>query len=382
MCLGVFLRSLLGLFLLFSTVCLQAAGDPVCAICGKVITGSTVYTSVDQITGEKVLVCEQCVRTPNCYLCGLPVGSKGTVLPDGRSLCARDSQTVVLDTNQIVQVCGQINDNLNRTFSRFMTIPASVQVVCIDRLSVRAMYVVDGYDIESPNVLGWCRPVTNTTSKSYVIGLMTAMPLAELKAVCAHELGHAWAGDNIPPARRQDLVRDTEEGFCEMLAYLLMDKQGEEGQKKSILRNLYTRGQVDLFIEAEKRYGLNEILDWMKYGSTRQLVEGHLDEIRNINLPPKPLATSPPKIFTKAVTGGASNPPTVPKSNTLKLDGILWSKTPLAIINGRTFGVNDTDKVPLGNAKVAIRCLAIEPDSVRIQQVDSGTETQLHLQAK
>ena len=40
-----------------------------------------------------------------------------------------------------------------------------------------------------------------------------------------------------------------------------MDAEQESEQKKMILRNHYTRGQIDLFIEAERRYGLNDVVD-------------------------------------------------------------------------------------------------------------------------
>jgi len=60
-----------------------------------------------------------------------------------------------------------------------------------------------------------------------------------------------------------------------------------------------------------------------------------------------------------------------PPASTIKLQGILWSQTPVAIINGRSFGLNDTGKIKLGGSLVTIRCLTITPDFVRIQRSDS-----------
>jgi hypothetical protein len=177
---------------------------------------------------------------------------------------------------------------------------------------------------------------------------------------------------------QRGLGRDAEEGFCEMVGYLLMDSQSEEVEKKRVLANHYTRGQVNLFIEAEQRYGFDQILDWMKYGVAEELESGHLEEIRDVKMPP-----------TKSVAAGlvvqnnfrSTNAP-VAVPAILKLQGILWGNPPVAIINGHSFSVNDVDKVKLGKAEVNIRCVQIQKDFVRIRNVDSGTELQLRLPAQ
>ena len=70
------------------------------------------------------------------------------------------------------------------------------------------------------------------------MSLMTGLPLAELKATCAHEYSHAWVGENVPKERRARLGRDAEEGFCELVAYLLMDSQGKKGKKNSFCKTI------------------------------------------------------------------------------------------------------------------------------------------------
>jgi hypothetical protein len=57
----------------------------------------------------------------------------------------------------------------------------------------------------------------------------------------------------------------------------------------------------------------------------------------------------------------------------------MWGGSPSAIINGHTFMVNDVGPVRLGGTNVTIRCVAIQKDSVRIQEVASGQEQQLDL---
>jgi hypothetical protein len=350
-----------------------AAWGEVCAICGQPIRG-TVYVSTDKISNEKKLVCSDCIRLPRCAICGLPVKDNGLQLPDGRLLCARDARTAVVKADDAERICAQIKDDLDRLFSRFAVFPDNVDVTVIDRIDVDTMFSPGGNDFESPNLLGCIRPVSAGRETRYKMGLMTGLPLAELKATCAHEYSHAWVGENVPKERRARLGRDAEEGFCELVAYLLMDSQREEAQKKFILQNHYTRGQIDLFIEAEKRFGFDQILDWMKYGETGQLEEGHLDQIRDVKMPlARSVASSP------AIHARTNEPAPVSTPAILKLDGVLWGSRPVAVINGHSFLANEQNPVKVGGTNVMIRCLGIEKTSVRIQDVSSGRALELHL---
>jgi len=367
------------LWALLLTACfclpLAARGD-LCAICGRPISGGTIYLATDKVTDEKKEICADCVKLPSCYICGLPV-KDGTQLPDGRYLCARDGKTAVVKADEAERICAQIKDDLDRLFSRYTAFPDNVDVTVIDRIDVDTMYSPGGNDFESPNLLGCIRPVEVNQVTRYKMSLMTGLPLAELKATCAHEYSHAWVGENAPKERRARLGRDAEEGFCELVAYLLMDAQREEAQKKFILQNRYTRGQVDLFIEAEKRYGFDQVLDWMKYGEAEQLEEGHVDKLRDVKMPAaRSMATN--SIAAHPVVYHGTNKP-VPVPAILKLDGVLWGTRPVAIINGRSFLANDQNPVKVGGTNVIIRCLGIEKTSVRIRDVNSGKEQELRL---
>ncbi|MGO9476809.1 MAG: protein DA1 [Limisphaerales bacterium] len=350
-----------------------AAGEEICAICGRPIQG-TVYIVTDKVTNEKKLVCSDCIRLPRCAICGLPVKEDGLQLPDGRILCARDARTAVVKAGDADRICAQVKDDLDRLFSRFTVFPENVDVTVIDRIDVDSMFSPGGNDFESPNLLGCIRPETINHETRYKMKLMTGLPLAELKATCAHEYSHAWVGENVPKERRTRLGRDAEEGFCELVAYLLMDAQQEEAQKKFILQNHYTRGQIDLFIEAEKHYGFDQVLDWMKYGVAAKLEAGHVDRLRDVEMPvTRPVASAP------AIYSRTNKPVPVPVLATLKLDGILWGSRPVAIINGCSFQTNDLNQVKVGGTNVVIRCLGIQKTSVRIQNVSSGKEQELNL---
>jgi hypothetical protein len=380
------------LFLITLTAWLtaSAAAEDICSICGQPIDGP-IYLVTDAVTGNSQMVCSNCLKLPRCFICGLPVKDDGVELPDGRHLCARDAKTAVLNADDAQQIAAEVHDELDRLFARFTAFPTNVDVTVLDRIDVDKIFQPDGHDFESPDLLGCIEAKTNGVQKRYAMRLLTGLPLVELKATAAHEFSHAWVGENVPPERHARLARDAEEGFCEMVAYLLMDSQNEAAQKKFILRNHYTRGQVELFIAAENSYGFDAILDWMKFGTTGKLEKDHLEEIRDISQPatsnviPEParinkldesndIATNEPEPPTSII----SVPATLP---TFNLEGIIWSHPPLTIINGCTFGVNDQGKVPFGKTNLTIRCLAIEKNSVRIQEMDSGRQQELSMPA-
>lgn len=366
----------------FFTLPLAALALNNCFACKQEISGG-IFIGIDQITGEKFMICSNCVMLPRCFLCGVPVKINPTVLPDGRSLCERDAKAVVLDAAETRHICSQIRDNLDRQFSRFATFPANVDVDVIDRIDLFSLFHQTGFDFESPNLLGCIRPVAGTAGKRYWMQLMTGQTPSGLKATCAHEFAHAWAGDNISKERRDRISRDAEEGFCELIAYLLMDAQHDEEQKKVILRNRYTRGQIYLFIEAEQRFGLDQILDWMRFGNDASLQLGHLEAIRDVTVPvAQPSFRLPPPAKTNAVIAKSNDvavalPPSVVAG--FKLEGIFWDKSPQAIINGRSFVTEEDGMVKLGSNQVPVRCLAIQKYSVRIRELDSGLEHELDL---
>jgi hypothetical protein len=150
-----------------------------------------------------------------------------------------------------------------------------------------------------------------------------------------------------------------------------MDAQREEGQKRVILGNAYSRGQIQMFIEAEKRYGLDDVLEWMKHGVDAQLKDPA--KVRDLETPrlerPAPATNAAVYVY---------EPPPAP--DTLILRSVSWIRNqPLAVINDRTLGVGESAKVRLGKTNVLVRCLAITNDSARIQLVGSGEEQKLFL---
>jgi hypothetical protein len=345
-----------------------------CAVCGEEITGDTVYIVTDKVTNEKKHLCYSCsMITDECFVCGMPVKKDFIRLPDGRILCARDARNSVLDPKEAEHICADVSDELDRLFSRFTAFPTNLDVSVVDRVNLLALFKVPGNDFECPDVLGYFRPATNHNVVRYHISLMSALPRAELRSTCAHELSHAWVAQNVSAERKETLGRDAEEGFCEMVSYLLMDSDNEEKEKKAILSNHYTRGQIDLFIAAERAHGFNDILDWMKWGTDSELDADDPDRIHAVEMPRRQFAPA-----TNAMIY-ALQPTTVP--DTLVLKGISGAKgRALVLINDQSLAVGESENVRVGKTNVLIRCLEIRDDSARVEIVGSGEERVLSLE--
>ncbi len=356
-----------------------AWGEDRCAICGEEIQGE-IYLMKDQLTGQTEMVCSNCMMNlPRCYLCGMPI-KKGDELqlPDGRYLCARDAKTVVLNADDAERICAQVKDDLDHLYSRFTSFPNNVEVTVIDRIDENTIFKVMGHDFESPDLLGVTEPIILNGEKHYKIGLMNGLPESELRETCAHEYSHTWVGENVPAERHQRIARDAEEGFCEMMGYLYMDSQQDEAGKKRVLANHYTRGQVQLFIQAEQTYGFEDVLDWMRYGVTSRLEADHLDEVKDVRIPPaQGMGNDLSAVASPVAVVPAAAPMAGPA--VIKLEGIMWGNPPVAIINGHSFFVNDVNGVKIGGTNETIQCLVIQHNLVRIKEVGSGKELELVL---
>lgn len=350
-----------------------SAATNVCEICGRPL-GTEAFIVQDRVSLAKKEVCSPCVLSgTNCFICGLPARNNITELSDGRVLCERDAATSVLTQQDGTRNCRETRQSLGRLFWKYLAFPeTNVGVTLVDRIHLQEEFKVPGNDQPCPNVWGHERSLTNAAGWHHEISVLSGLPLAGFAATCAHEYTHAWMNESLSLERKKGLSRDSVEGFCELIAFLLMESQLEEGQKELIKLNAYTRGQIDLFIEAEQRYGFNDVLKWVKYGADDRLRADELARIRKIDLP---------QTATRLPGSSADHAnPNVAVPEFLTLKAIFWRQSqPLAIINDQTFGPLEEAEVRLGSSKVVIRCLEIRKDGVRVRMVGSGEERELTL---
>src|SRR5207248_1385 len=169
-----------------------------------------VFIFTDKVTDEKARICPDCSALREvCFLCGLPVKKDFTSLPDGRYLCDRDARDAILNDDEAKQVYVEVHDALDRLLSRFLTFPATnITTEVVDRVNLRELFKMPGNDYTCPNVLGYINTRTNRGRIKHSISLLSGLPRAELKAVCAHELSHAWQAENVPTPRKKTLGHD------------------------------------------------------------------------------------------------------------------------------------------------------------------------------
>lgn len=344
-----------------------------CFVCNKPLP-DMAYTRIDQITGQKEVMCPRCSDLPEeCHLCTLPVLRDFTELQDGRFFCKRDAKTIVTDEKVAIQLCEQVKQNLDQQFIRFLTFPdTNVTLQVMDKITLQDLFKAASF--RCPNVAGLTETKTNAGEQVFTISLMTGLQKEELMSTCVHEHTHTWINANVPPDRQKTLGSDAEEGFCELLSYLYAEQQGLNIARTNILKNRYTRGQIHRFIAAYQTYGLQDIVDWMKQGDDALLMED-LSRVRRLADPPKVVASTKaePKSKTNDVAQVITNAPPVlapvrQLPEKLHLQGILWSPTrPMATINGRNFGLQESANVQLRDATVLVRCVAIRPNAVTLQ---------------
>jgi hypothetical protein len=352
-----------------------AADDDVCAICGRPF-GDIYYSIEDKVTHQKKHVCKQCELLPDCFVCGLPANTNDTgyvQMPDHRVLCARDARTAVLRQEDGVRICKAVQDELDRSFSRFTSFPDdNVTIDVMDRVSLQRLFKLVGNDYQCPNVWGMTQTETNKHHLQFHISLMSGLPLSWFQATCAHEYGHTWVAEHLSDERKNTLDRDAEEGFCELLAFALMETRNDQAQQDLILRNGYTRGQIEQFVAAYHTYGFNEVLDWLVSGADGRLSAADPERIRKLSSAP------PPKRLAQPLVASTQPPRAAP--TTLVLKAIIWDKTrPLVMINDRTFGPDEVARVRVGSSNVLVRCVSIGPNQVRLRFPELDKEQVLQL---
>lgn len=356
-----------------------------CAVCGQPL-GYTVWHTTDAVEDKKVWVCDKCNKLDdNCFACGLPVQPGGKVLQDGRHYCPRDGERAITEPAQMGKVVTDTIDQIETVLRYYITFPTgNLSVDMIDRINLEAMFARAGNDYACPDLRGYYQSITNNAGeRTHSIHLMTGFDHASTRNTLVHEIAHAWIAENVPPER--ELGRLAQEGFCELVAYLVAEKIGDEKAIKQIEKNAYTRGQFALFKEAKRRYEIHALLAWLTYGSEPIIDSADIDHVRRVTRPAK----AGPKLWvrysanTTSQAGGKTVSPNVNTSATpaeLELKGILGNGTRrLAMISGKSFMVGESGKVTLGMDKVEIRCVEIGSDFVQVEMVATGETKELRL---
>jgi hypothetical protein len=346
-----------------------------CDVCGKVITGAYFYKDDLAVGGRKNL-CPDCAKIEaRCFACDMPVKEGYTMLPDGRYLCARDAKAAISSEDDAKAICQSVNDDLNRLFARYITFPDTNALVSI----VNKFYLENLF--KNPGAGQACVSIYGATTSNplpghkivHSIAILSYLRKSRLMAVYAHEITHAWMGENVSRERTAALDKDTLEAFCELVAYKYMASQQETFEMESITKNTYTKGKINVLIAADNRYGFDAVVEWIKSGDDTTLDLNNLDRVRAVAGAYVRSEPSASALFELPV---AARPVAAPTTLVLKsISGTDQHR--FALINSTTFEVMEKEKVRVGQTNYLVQCLEIGPDSVTIQV--NGSPDKKHL---
>ena len=353
-------------FLLILILWATAAVDNRCVVCQKNIT-QRVYLFAHPYAAEKQPVCSACAQLETtCATCRLPVRSGFTKLPDGRLLCATDAKESVVTQDALDEIYREVKRDLFRMLAGNLLPDKNVIVELAGRNELERLVRTQRFPHDKNVTLG----VTETRGRAgqleHRIYILNGLRKSRVAAVCAHEYTHAWLHENVVEGRKLD--SDTIEGFCELVAFKLVSDRHDTVERKIILDNSYTSGQIHSLVKAEDRYRFPEIVKWMKDGVDDKVDLRNTARVlvRNGDDDPIQVAWQPAK------------PTAVP--NTLVLRGI--SGTPqrrFALVNDTTLEKGEQAKVRVGSSNVVVRCVEISDASVVLIVNGAAEQTQLSL---
>ena len=194
-------------------------------------------------------------------------------LDDGRVLCERDFRAGVFDVTETRRVYEEVRRDVGGILAGYGVLPGqNIAVALASQAEIRKLQQTLPSEHDGEGILGLTRSESNGRKQfQHHIYLVNGLPRGRLAAVCAHEYTHTWLHENLAADRK--LEKDSIEGFCELIAYKLMFQRRDELQKKIILENAYTRGQVNALVEAENQHHFHRIVTWVLTGVDDRLFQ-------------------------------------------------------------------------------------------------------------
>lgn len=226
--------------------CLATA--PTCASCGKRIHGRYYRSGANGAT-----YCETCYKgQPRCDICNGVVGQGGYRLHDGRHICADCHATAIYDRGKAEEIYTRVSDIMAHDLGLQLSLPPTLGLV--DRHQMLALLAQSKNEDTSQPELVFGLFVRRGRRRAIYIEF--GLPQILMIQVLAHELAHAWQGENCP-LLRDPLVR---EGFAEWVAYRVLLAMG--AVKKAVLMeqrmDLYGQG-LQLMLALERQEGVGAV---------------------------------------------------------------------------------------------------------------------------
>jgi hypothetical protein len=336
------------------------AADPPnrCEICQGPFVES-IYLAEDPVRQIKRHICLACTKSKViCSACGLAANPKTLrKLEDGRVLCEWDVKGAVLTESEAHQIFHEVKRDVQRMLAYWPPLPdGNITAYLVSRddfiKEFRRKPSVD----DPEKLLGLTRSTTRDgTNYDHRIYLLSGLLKPQFMATCAHEYVHTWVNEHADRART--LHKDSEEGFCELMAWKYVAAKNDRAELNRILDNNYTRGQIHALIAAEQRYQFYRVIDWIHRGEDSWLDADKLERLLALKAAAGSDAPIEPLWQLSAV------PTPVPDKLVLRnLSGA--SNRRLALVNNQTLAKGEEARVRVGPSNVTVRCLEIRERSV------------------
>lgn len=322
-----------------------------CVVCGKGPLVGSIWKHPQHGT-----ICQDCYRRDlRCDICSLPILDNYLKTRDGRFICKFEKDDVVVDEKQAQLIFRQSVQSLlyvTRDGMRLRGPAPDVRLFDIDYWNSGSSMRRGGFS--------QTRQVGDRYTHNVI--LLSGLPKDELVSVCAHEYTHLWINEN----RASDRVIETNtvEAICELLAYKVAERAGFTNQLERIQKNPYTQGRIADLLEADRQYGLAEILRWVKTGRNATV---SLSGVRSSAPAPSP-APSPAARRAPAPAPPAVAPPSPASSPTgLTLAAIVrTARGYRAQINGVFFMAGDLKRVTHNGRPANLQCLRVTADGALV----------------
>ncbi|MDB6053655.1 MAG: zinc-binding protein [Verrucomicrobiales bacterium] len=329
-----------------------------------------MYAVRDTSHGVEKQICETCLRSrPRCFVCNMPLAGEHGKFKDGRLICQQDLAEAIFSNEDAQKVLEATQTELKRIFWEVLKFPeTNVTFELVDRPDLNAAASM------APNFNGLqgltvSRITTNLTIRGSVTNFhntynhriltMFGMPRARLIAICAHEMTHTWLHEHLSANRK--IEQDTIEAFCELVSHRVMQSINQPYEQEVIEANLYSRGQINVLLETDKRYPFTKIVEWMQHGTESRLTDENLHQILAIQ--------------TNTEGNSANGVPfKIVYSNRLQLKGITGGNRKLALINNKTLEQGERGNVIVGETNILVKVESIEAGSVTVVLPDGSKE--------
>ncbi len=222
----------------------------VCLGCSKAILTPRYY----EIAGKSPY-CQSCSQTPpSCDICGQPFLEKRWQLSDGRQYCEQCYGTTINDLKTANDLLRDVHSRMENLFQFQLNVPTSLSLVDRNQLA-EVMRSQNTVLLEPPEqTLG----IYARKGIKRGIYVQTGLPRILFIQICAHELMHAWQGENCP-LLHNPVVR---EGLAEWAAYRVLEILGEKRQGSIMLQRTDMYGQgLRWALQQESKAGWESLLE-------------------------------------------------------------------------------------------------------------------------